>query len=175
MLFLLVPVVLLLVQLDARYAYRPLGAGESTLLRVTLAPDAPSDARPTLELPDGLAVDGPPLRIPSQRETDWRLRVGARGTHRIRIQVDGRWVEKLLFAEPGLFPLSEEIRSPSLGSLAQAAERPLPADARVQSVSIEYPERELRVFGWSVHWLLFFFVVSVLPAYLVKGLLGVEV
>ena len=35
--------------------------------------------------------------------------------------------------------------------------------------------RELRILGWDTHWLLFFFVVSVVPAYLVKGLFGVEV
>jgi hypothetical protein len=59
--------------------------------------------------------------------------------------------------------------------MAQAAEPRLDAAAKIQSISLEHPERELRILGWNTHWLLFFFVVSVVPAYLVKGLFGVEV
>jgi uncharacterized membrane protein (DUF106 family) len=175
MLVMLIPVVLLLVQIEARYARRPLDVGDTTLLRVSLAADAPSGTRPTLELPEGVVMDGPPLRIPSQREVNWRLRVEAPGIHRVRILVDQNSVYKLLYAGDGLFPISDHIRQSSLASMAQAAEPPLDPAARVQSVSLDHPERELRVLGWNTHWLLFFFVVSVVPAYLVKGLFGVEV
>jgi hypothetical protein len=176
MLFLLIPVVLLLVQLDARYARKPLEVGDTTLLRVSLAANAPEGAVPELELPDGVVADGPPLHIPALREVDWRLRVEKTGDHRVRVTVNGQTVEKQLRAGDALVPLSSEIRRPSLfGSLAQAAERPLPSDAPVQSIAVDYPARDLRAFGWDVHWLLFFFVVSVVPAYLVKGLFGVEV
>ncbi len=175
MLILLLPMVLLLVQLDARYARRPLDVGDTTLLRVSLAADAPSGTWPTLELPEGVTVDGPALHIPSLREINWRLRVDAPGVHRLRILMNETTLEKLLHAGDGLFPLSDRIRQSSLGSMAQAAEPRLDAAAKVQSISLEYPERELRVLGWNTHWLLFFFVVSVVPAYLVKGLFGVEV
>ncbi len=175
MIILLVPMMLLLVQLDARYARQPLQVGDTTLLRVSLAADTPSGTWPTLELPEGISVEGPPLRIPSLREINWRLRVQSPGIHRIRIVANQASVEKLLYAGDGLFPISDHIQQSSLGSMAQAAEPPLDSAARVQSIWLEHPERELRVLGWRTHWLLFFFVVSVVPAYLLKGLFGVEV
>jgi uncharacterized membrane protein (DUF106 family) len=175
MLIMLIPVILLLVQIEARYARRPLDVGDTTLLRVSLAADAPSGTLPVLQLPEGVSLDGPPLRIPSQREVNWRLRVDAPGIHGVRVVVNQVTVEKLLYAGEGLFPISDRIRQSSLASMAQAAEPALPAAAKVQSISLHHPERDLRVLGWSTHWLLFFFVVSVVPAYLLKGLFGVEV
>jgi hypothetical protein len=44
----------------------------------------------------------------------------------------------------------------------------------VQLLAVDYPAREIKVAGIGVHWLLFFFVLSVVPAYLVKGFFGVE-
>jgi len=175
MAILLLPMMLLLVQLDARYARQPLQVGDTALLRVSLAADAPTGTWPALELPDGVAVDGPPLRIPSLREINWRLRVQAPGIHRLRIVTSQGSAEKLLYAGDGLYPISDDIRQSGLASLAQAAEPRLDSAARIQSISLEHPERQLRILGWNVHWLLFFFVVSVVPAYLVKGLFGVEV
>jgi uncharacterized membrane protein (DUF106 family) len=175
MLFLLVPVILLLVQLDARYGRRPLEVGDTTLLRLSLAANAPEDTRPRLELPEGVTLDGPPLRIPSLRETNWRLRVDAPGTHKVRVLVDGQEVEKLLHAGEGVVAISDQIHQSSLSSMGQAAERPLSTGSTVQSIALDHRSRDLRVLGWSVHWLLFFFVVSVVPAYLLKGMFGVEV
>jgi hypothetical protein len=176
MLILLIPVILLLVQLDVRFGSRPLAVGESTLLRVKLSPVAPAGTEPRLILPDGLTLDSPPLRIPSEREVDWRLRASAPGDHQIRVQVDGREVTKRLRVEGPLAPMSAEIRQPSLfATLGNPAEPPLPADSLIQSIALEYPARDLRVFGWNVHWLVFFLIVSILPAYAVKGLFGVEV
>lgn len=175
MLILLIPVMLLLVQIEARYARRPLDVGDTTLLRVSLSADAPSGVWPTLELPQGVAVDGPALRIPSEREINWRLRVDAPGVHSVRVIANGTSVEKLLYAGDGLFPISDRIHQSSLGSLTQAAEPPLSAAAKVQTISVQHPERQLRIFAWGTHWLLFFFVVSVVPAYLLKGWFGVEV
>jgi uncharacterized membrane protein (DUF106 family) len=175
MILLLVPVILLLVHLDVRYGLRPLAVGETTLLRVRLSPAAPAGAEPTLTLPPGLALDAPPLRIPPEREFCYRLKATSPGDHRVQVAVGGAVVPKSLQVEGALAPLSSEARQPSLFSgFANPAETPLPSDGPVQSIAVDYPARDLRVAGHSVHWLLFFFVVSVVPAYLVKGLLGVE-
>ena len=63
-----------------------------------------------------------------------------------------------------------------LDPVANATERPLPAGATVRSIDLDYPSRTSpRILGLRVHWLIFFLVVSILPAYAVKGLFGVEV
>lgn len=175
MIVLLVPVVLLLVHLDVRYGLRPLAVGETTLLRVRLSPAAPAGVEPKLTLPAGVTLDAPPLRIPPEREFCYRLRAAAAGDHRVQVGVGAAAAAKSLQVGGPLAPLSAEIRQPSLFSgFANPAEAPLPPDSPIQSIAVDYPARDLRVAGYPIHWLLFFFVVSVVPAYLVKGLFGVE-
>jgi len=180
-LVLIVPVVLLLVQLDARYGVRPLEVGETVLLRVSLDDDALAGGEPRLALPEGLTQDSPPLRIPVEGEVDWRLRASAPGAHRVGLEMDGVVVEKRLRVGGALPALSSRVTRAGFLSLlldpvANAAERPLPAGSSVRSVSLDYPSRPSpRILGFRVHWLVFFLVLSILPAYAVKGLVGVEV
>ena len=55
-------------------------------------------------------------------------------------------------------------------------ERPLPAAAGIRSFEVRgWPRRELRVAGLAVHWLVGFFVVSLVAGFAVKGIFGVEV
>ena len=173
---LLVPVILLLIQLDVRYAARPLDIGETTLLRVRLAPTVPADTQPDLVLPDGIALDAPPLYIPSEREMDWRLRAEAPGDHVVRVSVGDHDVAKRIRVGGTLRAVAAEVRQPSLFStIGNPAESPLDADSPIQAIMVDYPARVVKVFGLDVHWLVIFFVMSVGPAYLVKGLFGVEV
>jgi uncharacterized membrane protein (DUF106 family) len=175
-LVLLIPVVLLLVQIDAWYARQPLAVGDTTVLRVSLAAHAPPGLEPRLELPEGLALTAPPLRIPSLREIDFRLRAEADGDYQIRVLAGDETVEKRLRVGRGLEPLAAEVWQPSLlHSLLLPAEPPLPSGSAIQSIALQYPPRDLTLFGWNIHWLVFFFVMSVVPAYLVKGLFGIEV
>jgi len=175
MLILLVPVVLLLVHLDVRYGFRPLEVGETTLLRVRLSPAAPAGAEPKLTLPAGLALDAPVLRIQAEREFCYRLKAIEPGDHQIQVGVGQESAAKSLRVGGGLAALSLEIRQPSLFSaFANPAERPLHSDGAVQALAVDYPPRDLKVAGLNVHWLVFFFVVSVVPAYLLKGLFGIE-
>ena len=51
---------------------------------------------------------------------------------------------------------------------------PLPAGSALDLLSIGYPERELRVAGWNVHWLAAFFVLTLLLGFVLKRPLGVE-
>jgi hypothetical protein len=175
-LFLLIPVLLLLVQLDMRYGLRPLEVGETTLLRVTLSPTVSADDLPELQLPDGVVVDAMPLRIPSKREFDWRLRATGEGDHALTIVVGRTQVSKRLRVGGPLAVLTPEVRQPSLlSTLGRPGEPPLSADSPVQAISVEYPSRDVELFGYPMHWMIFFFIMSVVPAYAVKGLFGVEV
>ena len=42
-------------------------------------------------------------------------------------------------------------------------------------MEISYPVLDLTVFGWNVHWLLAFFVLSIAFGFAFKDALGVEV
>ncbi len=54
-------------------------------------------------------------------------------------------------------------------------ERPLPASSPLASIHVRYPSRSTPVFGLDVHWLISFFVLSIVFALLLKPVLRVQV
>ncbi len=46
--------------------------------------------------------------------------------------------------------------------------------APFHSVEILYPARAISIFGWKMHWLIPFFVFSLIFGYALKGVVGVE-
>jgi hypothetical protein len=77
----LVPMLAVLTQLEANYAFAPAAVGFVELLKVELdrkAGGAPREVR--LEVPAGVALDAPPVRTPDG-EVYWRLRAEALGDH----------------------------------------------------------------------------------------------
>jgi hypothetical protein len=90
----LLPMLAVLTQLEANYAVAPAPVGAVELLRLELDPQ--SDVRPrdvTLELPDGVALDAPPVRT-ADREVFWRIRAAAAGDHVLRIRAGGETITK---------------------------------------------------------------------------------
>jgi hypothetical protein len=45
--------------------------------------------------------------------------------------------------------------------------------AHVRSVALAYPQASINLFGWGLHWLWWFFIVSVVTMLLLRGRLGV--
>ncbi|RPJ42725.1 MAG: hypothetical protein EHM19_10000, partial [Candidatus Latescibacterota bacterium] len=162
MIVMLIPVLVILIQLDVRYARRPFLPGETTVLRAEVA-EGTDLASVRLELPAGVALETEALRVPDRSEVDWRLRVEREGAHEIAVEAGGERAIKRLEAGPRLVKLADE-RKPGglLGVWENPAESPLPRDSRFRSIAIDYPDRDLRLFGFGAHWLVVFFVVSVL-------------
>ena len=48
-------------------------------------------------------------------------------------------------------------------------------DTAIVSVEVTYPTLPLTVFGWELHWLVIFFVVSMAAGFALRGPLGVEI
>jgi hypothetical protein len=45
----------------------------------------------------------------------------------------------------------------------------------VKAIEVKYPDRENKLFGLGVHWVITFFVVSLVAAFALKGVLKTEV
>ena len=61
MLVMIVPMLLLLIQLDVRFGARALAEGETALVKVTVVPELGlAGLEPVLEAPAGIAVETPP-------------------------------------------------------------------------------------------------------------------
>ena len=174
MLVLLIPILLILVQLNYSFGFRPLLPGEATLFKATFSDSAVLEEPLRLVAPDGIDVETPPVRIPTAGEVAWRIRVKAPGSHSVKLWVGGESVEKQVEVGSGWRPVSP-LKSARLADvLLYHGEEPLPAAAQVSSLELEYPPLSIRLLGWEVHWLVFFFVASIAAAFALKGPMGVQ-
>ena len=176
MVVLLVPVVLIMTQLNLRFAARPLEPGESALIKAYVRDAGLLDGEVSLEVPDGMTVETSAVRIPSAREVAWRVRVDTPGGHRMKVRVGGQELETRLMAgdQWGAVPQRRTGRG-VWETLLYPGQPPIPGDHPVEAVEIVYPPLELGAFGWSINWLVAFFVLSLAFGFAFKDALGVEV
>ena len=183
MLVMLVPILLLLLQLDLRFGARSLRVGETVLVKVKLDPEAAPVRTPVaLEASAGLIVETPPLRIDKQsegedNEINWRVRASAAGFHELKFVLDGGSFSESVAVEraplTAIVPL--RLRSRGLAALGHPGGTALPGGLPVAAVEVAYPADRLSLFGWRMHWLVAFFGLSVIFGFALKGVFKVEV
>jgi hypothetical protein len=170
---LLVPMLAILAQLEANYAFAPAPVGSVELLEVRLDPKAgvaPRDVR--LELPAGVALDAPPVRT-ADGEIFWRLRAEAPGDHVLTLHAGGETLTKgwAVGGEARKVPVK---RTRTWDALLYPGEPALPRDSAVRSIALAYPARDLGLLpGGELGILATFFGVSLLAGFSLKGLFGV--
>ncbi len=176
MLFLLIPVGIVLVQLGIRYEYRPLNVGEKTIVSLRVEDESVELNQVRLDLPTGLVLDMPPVRVEQLREVNWRIRATKPGSYNLSFKYGDSVVDKHLLVEDGLVPIAAQVASNNIAvTLMNPPESSLPETAFASMVSISYPRREFDFLGMNVHWLVAFFVLSLVAAFGFKGIMGVEV
>jgi hypothetical protein len=170
LLVLMVPVVLLMAHLQARFGYQALAEGEATIVRVVYSQPTPAEAMDAkLDVPEGLVLQTPALRIPVNGEVDFRVGAVRTGDYVITVRAGGQEIAKTVRVGLGEGPLSP-VRSSSLFQrLLYPVEAAVPKGP-VASVCLDYPRRELAFFGLHTHWVWPFLVFSLAAGYLVKGL-----
>ena len=176
MVVLLVPVVLIMTQLNLRFDARPLEPGEPVLVKAFVRDAALLDGVVALEVPEGVVVETQGVRIPSTREVAWRVRPDLAGEHRLVVRIGDERLETRLIAGAGWAPVPRLRTGRSAWeTLLYPGEPPIPGGHSVEAVEIAYPMLALDVFGWRVDWLVAFFVLSMAFGFAFKGVLGVEV
>ncbi len=177
MLFMIVPFVLVITQLQFHYGYKGLEPGDSTTLRVSMAQSAAGlGPDVALEVPDGVTVDSARVWIPSLDEVAWRLRVDAPGTFELGLTAGNETAIKRLVVSDLIQRRAPERLAPGfLNQLLYPAEAPLPADSAFVAIRIDYPERSVGLFGFETHWLIVFFILTIVLAFALKGRFGVTI
>ena len=173
MVVMLVPMLAVLAQLEANYAFAPAAVGTVELLEVKLDPErgvSPRELR--LELPPGVALDAPPVRT-AEGEVFWRLRAEAPGDHVLSLRVGDETLTKT-WAVGGEHRKVPVLRTRSWEAFLYPGEAPLPRSSAVESVSLACPERDLGALpGGELGILATFFGVSLLAGFALKGVFGV--
>ena len=207
LLVMLLPVLLILAQLNLRYGVRPLEVGEKALVKIKVRDAAMIQRGLRLESGEGIVVEtpGPGVRIPSEREVCWRIRAEKAGAYLLDVRtgaadsqtsnttssapgagpaasgsfpaVSGNLlVRKTIEVGPGERPaVSLRTGKGFLDLLLYPGEPPIPAETGVESVEIIYPEARLEFFGLRVHWLVAFFILSIVFGFAFKPILRVQI
>ena len=168
----IVPLALLLFHLDAMYGRRPLNANESATVTVQFS-DGSEPRMDSLSLQGhGIAVETPPLRFPEERRVCWRVRAAKNESGTIQLSLPGISVMKSVQAGSPAVYLSERRVASLLAWLCYPGEARL-SDGSVSSIAVEYPPAEICVYGYGVHWLIWFCMVSLLAMLLFRRRLRV--
>lgn len=173
---LILPVVYLALHLELFFGYQPLHAGESAMVSVTLDDRVAWDKLEVdLAVPDGVLVETPPLRIARAREVDWRVRVLREGIHDIVVTVGETAYPKMMTVADGLHRvIPSRERGSRLMALFVPGETPLPSNAPVTVISVQYAPRSFELFGWQLHWLIPFMAIAFVVGFALQGVFGVR-
>ena len=176
---LMIPVIMIMVQLNLHYGFYPLRPGETMLMTVKWEDSAA--LRDTTLIAEGsktIKIDGTPVRVISKNEATWRIKAGSPGQDQIKISWNGGEIAKnVVVGRKKVARLSNQ-RS-GTGSLADAffnpGEKPVPASSTVIKITLDYPERMIEILGMEMHWIIIFFVLSIVAGFALKGVFKVEI
>ena len=173
----LVPMLLTIAQLEARYARRPLHVGESAVVAVTLAPSAAARLDDLqLSAPAGVTVEAGPVRDRSGAAAAWRVRADKPGRYDLAVTLGGAKVATRVLVAGGGLPRTAETASTSwTHALLYPGERQLPGGGPVLATRLRYPGRGTRYLGLEIDWLVAFMVLSMAGGLALKGVLKVEI
>ena len=186
MLVMLIPMLLVLTQMNLRFSVRPLEPGEQAVVNVRLHQASPMRESVELLVPDGVVLETSGVRIedPDEdlREIAWRIRAVEPGEYTLTVTAGERSVEKTLRVggEWGSVSALRTGRSFWDVLLFGTGERPIDASHEVESVEVTYAALPITFLFWDVNamhsgWLIFFFLASIVFGYAFRKVLGVEI
>lgn len=177
MIFLVIPVGIIVIHISSRYARRPLQVGETTVVSLKLDKNTEWNQLKKVEIavPDGLKLETPPVRIAQLNEVSWRIRVEKQGKYWVTFKLADDIVKKKILAVDELLPLARRITKSSFFTfLFNTDESSLPASGPFLAIVMFYPERAFHIVSFKLHWLLSFFLLSLISGFAFKRFLRVE-
>ena len=56
-----------------------------------------------------------------------------------------------------------------------SAESALPQNSPIESIAINYPDRDIDIAGYGMNWIWLFFILSMIAGFIFKELLGIQI
>jgi hypothetical protein len=161
-----IPTTPLFFWLDALYGSEPLPVGKPALVTVRFNEPLERLAQvPELMPPEGISIDGPPVRVFSEREVSWRIQPQRPLSGELEWRLAGARFEKSVSAGPDPGFVSRR-RSRSLLALVRyPTEAPLGAGP-VDWIEVSYPFSSVSLFGFETHWSIWFLAFTFVGAVL---------
>jgi len=191
LMFMIVPFVLIIAQLQLHYGYEGLQVGEPVIVKVTFSDaDANSGAeqdeeaaaraaarRPApdvhLELPEGLRLDTPRVWAAPLNQAAWRIVPEVPGDYELEVRVGDEQYSKSVTVSDQVVKRSPIRTDSLLDQILYPGEPGFPSGASVTAIEVMYPEAEVNFLGWHTHWIIAFFIITVALAFALRKPLGV--
>lgn len=172
LLILMIPCIVILSQLNLRYESRPLKVGE-TLLLTTKLNDSAKLMNASLNLSGGLEASEP-VRIPEANEIVWKIRAKDTGEQKLTIQGLASKYEKPLFVETAAVPLYAQLNKSWLWTILYPQDNAAFAN-EFSEIKLSYPKGEHFLFSLKLHWVIIFFIVSLVSGLVASKLFKIEI
>lgn len=178
MLIIMVPVIALLTQLNLHYAMAPLPVGEQTLVKAKLRNTdlLTNGGQITLQATDALEIETAGVRAPDTGEISWRVRGVSEGRFDLVVSAGGESITKSM-AVGGIQGCVSQLRTGDswINNLLYPGEAPISRQSAIESIEIIYPELDISFLGFSMNWLILFFILSMVFGFALKDKMGVSI
>ncbi len=181
LLYVIVPITLLIVQLDRYLGLTSIQTNAPFLLTARVNNPGELD-NISIELPPEIAVSAPPVHVAAENEIVWRLVATREGSYEVKLATGGQSaassVTKTVRVSSQLARISpERLRGHFWERMFSSGESALPPNSAIESIAVDYPERNipLGIAGYEMNWIWLFFILSMIAGFIFKELLGIEV
>ncbi len=177
--WMIVPLFLVIAQLQFHYGYQGLEPGGQALVEVALEEVPPeggqentAETRPQIQLeaPEGLKIEAGPMWIPARGELSWRILAVEQGDYQLTLTGAGDPVTKSLRVSDDVVRRSPNRVKGFFNELMYPAEDPIPDASPIQEITVSYPAGDGGLEGWDneLTWMLFFFILSIVFALILR-------
>ena len=175
MFVLILPIFLIMAQLNLRFAVRPLLPGETAIVKALVRDSATLNGPLKLATNNGIVIETPPVRIEADGEVVWRIRAKEIGKHRLVLHIGNESLDTHVVTGHS-WSAVPQLRTGrgAIESLLYPGAPPIADTHAVEAIEISYPELNLEFLGVNTNWLITFFVLSMGFGFAFKGRLGVE-
>jgi hypothetical protein len=172
----IVPVVLIMIQLNLRYAHHALLPGQTAMIKVRLAEGGDGlSERLTLTAGQGVERAGSAVRVPSLGETDWKVRLTERGVGTIRLASSAAEVAIPIYGTAKTVPVYSVLKKASFWeSITNPGAPRIPAAMPIASIEVKYPPMAFNFGLFHLSWLWTFLIVSMAFGVVLKYVFKVE-
>jgi len=175
LLVMILPLTLILVELDRYLGSTPLQPRQAFLVKTRVA-DPDSLNKLSLQLPHEMKATAPTVHIPADNEVVWRVVAEREGDFDVTITSAGQTVSKRLVVSSGVARLSPvRLQRQFWQRIVLSAEPALPDSSPISSIAVTYPPRNLHFAWMEWNWIWLFFVLSLVSGFLFKTILGIEI
>jgi hypothetical protein len=177
-LVMIIPIILILIQLNLWFGYQALDPGQKAILVVKLKEGQNLlNIDIAIEPSSGFDIETPPIRIEEEREINWRLHAIEKGVHDLTLIIDGRRITKeVAVSQKALSRISQaKVRRNFIDELFHPKESPLPGNLPIKKIEVKYPSKSMNLFGWHLPWWLVYFALTIIFGFTFKGIFKVEI